>query len=80
MPALDLEPPLDPCRSYTFLYPGRDRLEPHRLFVTRVHDVHRGNAPQVKWLVTGTDLELQAELSFQYDAMQEIRPLVAIGV
>lgn len=77
MAVLEMEPPLDPCRSYAFFYPGHDRLEPRRLFVTRIYDVHGGRAAEVQWLVTGTDLQRQSKASFQFDAMQDIRPLAS---
>jgi hypothetical protein len=73
------DPPLDPCRSYSFLYPGSAALEPRRLFVTRIREVNAGRVTPFQWVVTGTDLERQAEASFRFDAMQDVRLIVQPG-
>lgn len=42
MPTMVMEPPLEPCRSYSFRYPGEDAVLPRQLLVTRIHDIHEG--------------------------------------
>ena len=74
------EPPLAPCRSYSFLYPNNGSLQPRRLLVTRVHDVHEGCLPQANWFVTGIDLDLQTEAVFLFDAMQEVQPIARMSI
>ena len=74
-----IDPPLDPCRSYSFLYPGSVALEPRRLFVTRIQEANAGRVMPFQWIVTGTDLERQAEASFLFDAMRNVRPIFEPG-
>jgi hypothetical protein len=69
------EPPLQPCRSYRFLYPANGQLEPRQVFVMRIHDVHQGRQPHRSWLVTGKDLSHNQNTSFLFESMQEVQPL-----
>ena len=75
MPTLVMEPPLAPCRSYSFLYPNNDSLLPRQLLVTRIHDIHEGRKPEAEWLVTGIDLEQRSQESFLFDVMLDVQPI-----
>ena len=75
MPTLELEPPLEPCRSYSFLYPNNDSLERRRLLVIQITDENDGRLLEAEWLVTGRDLERQAEESFRFRVMQDVVPI-----
>lgn len=75
MSTMLMEPPLEPCRSYAFLYLANGSLLPRHLLVTRIHDIHEGRLPEVQWLVTGLDLDQRTQESFLFDGMRDVQPI-----
>jgi hypothetical protein len=80
MPSMELAPPLYPCRSYAFLYPANESMQPRRLLVTRVRDIHEGHEPDAQWLITGIDLDHRTEASFQFDTMRHVQPIPEMSI